>query len=242
MVSPPLPRPQAPMRKAWSTSGGQSIGSGRIGADSPKFIEDPDILRTIASGLVRSVAPAGPRAVLVTSCDSGEGKTFSASNMARALASQGLGPVLLVDANPDAPRLQRLFSTGDGEGLLDLLDGAVPKPHQLCEVPGLFVLPLGENPTDRGHLLRDDQRLAQALGNLKSMFRWIIVDGPSVFGPFDASTIAPRFDGIIVVVQTGRTRWEVVQTAQRRLNAVASNILGVVMNRRRYYIPKLLYR
>jgi Mrp family chromosome partitioning ATPase len=235
-------RPPAATRSGGFAFGGQVVPTARIRVGSPRFIDDPEVVRTIASGLVRSAATNQPRALLVTSCDHGEGKTFSASNMARALASQGLGPVLLVDANPDAPRLHRLFDTGDGAGLFDLLDGGAPVPYEVPDAPGLQVLPLGEDAAGRGHLLRDERRLIQALGSLKRAFGWVVADGPSVFGPFDASTIAPRFDGVIVVVQTGRTRWEVVQTAQRRLSTVGSKVLGVVMNRRRYYIPRLLYR
>ena len=54
--------------------------------------------------------------------------------------------------------------------------------------------------------------------------------------------IAALLDGVVMVLSCEETRWEVAQNMKSRLEASGANILGVIMNKRRYYIPRLLYK
>jgi Mrp family chromosome partitioning ATPase len=47
---------------------------------------------------------------------------------------------------------------------------------------------------------------------------------------------------VILVVESGKTRRQVALTAKRKLEGAGGKILGVVLNKRRYYIPEFVYK
>lgn len=73
-------------------------------------------------------------------------------------------------------------------------------------------------------------------------FDFVLVDCPSL----DSSPLALRWaaavDGVVMVVEAGRTRVDQIETAQRLLKASAGRLQGLVLNRRTYPIPKFLYK
>ena len=69
----------------------------------------------------------------------------------------------------------------------------------------------------------------------------MIVDGPPITVYSDAAILAPLVDGVVLVVEAEKTRWEVVSQAKRTLEESGGRILGAVLNRQRYHIPPALY-
>jgi Mrp family chromosome partitioning ATPase len=49
-------------------------------------------------------------------------------------------------------------------------------------------------------------------------------------------------DGVVMVVQAGKTKREVVQRSMDAIARYEGNILGVILNRKKYYIPGFLYK
>jgi len=70
---------------------------------------------------------------------------------------------------------------------------------------------------------------------------FVIVDGSSVLGSSDVSLIADSFDAVAIVVQCEKTKWEVLQMTAKKIETSGGNLLGVILNSRKYYIPKFLY-
>jgi len=83
--------------------------------------------------------------------------------------------------------------------------------------------------------------LKTALDQYRARFDWVVVDGPPITVYSDASILAPLVDGVVLVVEAERTRWEVVSQARRILEESGARILGAVLNRQRYHIPPALY-
>jgi len=54
--------------------------------------------------------------------------------------------------------------------------------------------------------------------------------------------IADLMDGVILVVEAEKTRWEVASRAKEDLLQANSKILGVILNRRQFHIPEWLYK
>jgi len=59
--------------------------------------------------------------VLVTSTRPGEGKTFSAANLALSFACENKQSVLLIDGDSPRPKIKHIFGLPDGPGLADKL-------------------------------------------------------------------------------------------------------------------------
>jgi protein-tyrosine kinase len=77
---------------------------------------------------------------------------------------------------------------------------------------------------------------------LKQRFDVILVDSPSAITLMDSAAISSRVDGIVLVVEAERTRWPVAENVRDRIKNSGGNILGIVLNKRRYYIPRWIYK
>ena len=77
---------------------------------------------------------------------------------------------------------------------------------------------------------------------MKAQADWVLFDSPPINSFNDAIALAAKMDGVIIVVEAEKTRWETVLRAKERIENGKGNILGVVLNKRRFYIPEWLYR
>jgi Mrp family chromosome partitioning ATPase len=69
----------------------------------------------------------------------------------------------------------------------------------------------------------------------------IILDAPPLLSSPLAQALAPTADGVVLLVEAERTRSHVAAAARDALAAAGANVLGVVLNKRRYHVPKALY-
>ena len=160
-----------------------------------------------------------PGVIAVTSCYRGEGVSVVASNLAAMLADTLLGPVLLVDARAaqDYVAEQSLsFNTNV------LKANEEPKTGQLDV-----------------HRPRDVQ---SAFLELKNVYRFIVIDAPAALKDMTALRLAGHVDGVVLVIESGRVRWEVAKQTVDLLKQANANVLGVVLNKRRFYLPNWLYQ
>lgn len=206
------------------------------------LVENFGVLAGVQGSIVSAAENKDVRTILVTSCNRGEGKTVTAIGMAYALANHSNAQVLLVDCNLTAPALHQCFGVPRQPGLVEYLGGqsGLEECASLTDDPGLFLLPHGGAGPVSFEIFRS-QSFVKKLAALKEKFDYVICDGSAVFSSSDASMIAKSFDGIVLVVECERTRWEVVQDAKERLAKAGGSILGVALNKRRYYIPKAIY-
>jgi len=205
-------------------------------------LTDEYSLTAVAAGLLRTRPGETVKSLLVTSCRSGEGKTTTAVNMARALIEEAGKRVLLVDGNHEAPMLHRAYGLKQDLGFSDLVHGRATAEQIFKRLPAddLTVMPYGALGT-RNLDFYSASHFHEILQSLGRHFDHVIVDGPSVFGRQDQGTIGAAFDGVVLVIECEKTPWEVVQSGKTRLEEIGARFLGAVMNRRKYYIPRGLY-
>lgn len=169
----------------------------------------------------------GPWAVALTSSRKGEGKSVTAANVAACLAEQPGARVCLVDVDFRRPALARLFGLEDRPGAAELLQDKASLKQVLrpTVVPGLDLLPAGEEPRNPAELL-GSERFANLLAELKRRYTWILVDTPPVHPFTDACVLAPRCNGVILVVRMEETARELVQRAMQSVQRAGGRILG----------------
>jgi len=80
------------------------------------------------------------------------------------------------------------------------------------------------------------------LGTLRKEFESILIDGAPMEMYADSSYLAPRTDGVILVVQAESTPVAAPAISLRELERVGGHVLGAVLNRTQSYIPELLLR
>jgi Mrp family chromosome partitioning ATPase len=97
------------------------------------------------------------------------------------------------------------------------------------KIPGLYVVPAGPVPINPTELLAS-RRLGPALASLESRFAHIVFDTPPMLGISDTLVLAPRVEGVVLVLRHGRSGRSSAQRAVQMLGSIRARILGVVLN------------
>jgi len=172
------------------------------------------------------------RTLLVTSAHKEEGKSSTVANLGVVMAQAGMR-VLVVDSDLRRPSISRIFGLADGAGLTDLLlnEGEDCSLYLAdTAIANLKVLRTGPLPASPSELLSSN-RLKTLIAELLKHVDIIIFDSPPVLSVTDAAVLAPRMDGVILVVEGGRTRRESVVRARDALRGVGGRLLGVVLTK-----------
>jgi len=186
--------------------------------------------RAVRTSLLFSSPDNPPRTFLVTSSGPQEGKSTTAINLAITMALTG-SRVLLVDADLRKPRLHKVFGGGNAFGLSNLIGGAteVGPALQATEVPTLMVMPSGPIPPNPSELL-GSARMGKLLALLREKFDRVIIDTPPLIAVTDATVLAARADGVILVIKAGHTGRTIVRRGKKQLEDVQARIIGAVLN------------
>ena len=181
--------------------------------------------------------------ILVTSAVVGEGASTVTRNTALALARHETEQILLVDANIRKPTQHKKFGFEREVGLSDVLMGAAPLTSAIREddASGISIMTAGSKVPSAAQLLTASALQGIVMGMLP-LFDWVIIDGPPVTAYPDSASIAIACGGAVLVVGAESTRSEVVGEARRILEDTGVDLLGAVLNRRRYHIPNFIYR
>jgi capsular exopolysaccharide synthesis family protein len=190
-----------------------------------------EAFRNLRTSVVYATPDRPPKTMLVTSLQQQDGKTSVSTNCAITLAQLGLGDVLLVDADMRHPDLHGILGVPQAPGLSDLLVGGVGVTEAVrpTRIPGLFVITAGPVPTNPAELLFSP-RFGQALAVLGERFAHIVIDTPPMLGVSDSLVLAPRVDGVILVLRHGHAGRDAAQRAVQMLGSVRARVLGVVLN------------
>jgi len=127
-------------------------------------------------------------------------------------------------------------------GLVDILQSDEQKIALNNVAWNLDVLCAGRIDGYAPVVLEFQQSLNRLLTECKNDYKFIILDSPPVNGKSTAIRLASLVDDVILVIEAERTRRETVRRAKEQLLQVRANILGIVLNKRRFPIPNYLYR
>lgn len=181
------------------------------------------------------LADRASRSVMFVSSQGREGTSTVAFQFAFALTRDARIRTLFVDAHARRPALGSSAGTPAGERTPFTL-GAPRDPAGRV----LDGWPLGEQFHEVG--LLSAALLREVVEWASSRYDWIVFDGPPVLESADAAPIAAVADGVIVVVESGRTKRPVLQRTVELLRKAGGRVLGSVLNRRRLEIPEFIYR
>ncbi len=188
--------------------------------------------RVLRTNIQFSTLDRPVKTLLVTSPNPNEGKSTTAANLAVVFAQAGHS-VVLVDSDLRRPALQRLFDVTGSSGLTTALLQSTPTADGFLMSTGmenLRLLGTGALPPNSSELL-GSARMVALVEQLKETAEVIIFDSPPVLAVADAAVLASRLDGVVLVVEAGRTRQELAQRAMESLHQVGANVLGAVLNR-----------
>lgn len=162
------------------------------------------------------------RLIMVASARPGEGKTFTALNLALAFASERNVKALLVDVDTQRSTMPKVLGIGGEKGIVDVLAGNLELSEVLIQtnIPNLMILPAGRggphvpellSSHEMGALLDEmTQRLAEY---------YFIIDTPPCMASSDAAALAPLVGQIVFVVEAHNTQQGEIEAALGTLGA-----------------------
>lgn len=192
--------------------------------------------RTLRTNITFASPDKPVHTLLVTSTSPDDGKSTTIANLAITFASSG-SPTVLVDADLRRPHLHTIFGLSNEAGLTTLVadmarskGGAVPKlPLQETQVDNLQLLTSGPVPPNPAEILAS-QRMGELLALLRSKAEYVLIDTPPIIAVTDAAVLAPKVDGVLIVINAGKTKRDLAVKARDMLRQVNANILGVILN------------
>ena len=179
---------------------------------------------------LRGEAIQGGVVIAVTSAIRGEGVSVTAANLALTAARARDAKVALVDCDLRRGGQAALFGMGSRAGLADVLTGKT----EIGEALGRFseghlaVITSGRAPGAESASLLAGTRFVQTLALLRTLFDEIYLDVPPALATADASVVAHKADGIVIVARAGTTPREQVAGAVRAL--AGAPVWGMVLN------------
>jgi len=174
--------------------------------------------------------------IMVTSARPGEGKTFTAVNLAMSIAKERDKTVLLVDADVARPSVYRVLGLQPKlPGLVEyLMDDSQALSDILLKtnVPNLRVLPAGRSHIHSTELLASDA-MRQLATEMSQRYpdRIIIIDSPPLLATSEAAVLASLVGQIVVIVESEKTSKQEVNDALGLLDQ--SKMIGLVLNKTR---------
>ena len=179
--------------------------------------------------------------VMVTSADTGEGKSLISLNLARAAARTDEKRALLIEADLRRPSLHRMIGRDSIAGLAELLGHSqdletglrelVVTPDQMRDEQSLHldVLLAGSTPPNPAELL-ESRRMGALLEAADSIYDIVIIDTPPIGVVSDAIPLVHQVDGLLVINRMGISRRDHALRLMKRFRSLNANILGVVVN------------
>ena len=217
-----------------------------VASKSPRH-PTTEAFRGLRTNLQYLLNREGQNTILVSSMHPGEGKTFTATNLA-ALISQTGKRTLLIDFDLHKPRVHKAVELERGIGLSGYLIGKTDWKDavQSTHVDGLDVLTSGPVPPNASELVlneRTDNLIAEA----RKAYDFVVIDTPPMLLITDALVLMKHVDRALLVANVKRTNLRGMRQledllAQNQLEHVSMILNGIVPTRWRYYASKYAYR
>lgn len=222
------------------------IASYEVEEGQPVTIVEPrsqvaEAFRSLRTNLQFTSVDRPLHTLLVTSPTPAEGKSTVAVNLGVVMAQSGRR-VAVIDADLRRPRIHKLLGLPNQQGISNLfvqnpihLDGTLQK----AAIDDLWALTAGDLPPNPAELLASE-KIVEIMAEVQQIVDLLVIDSPPVTAVTDSALLAPRVDGVLLVLKPGVTQMAAARQAIEQLRRLGSRLLGVVLNevdlkRSRYY-------
>lgn len=172
------------------------------------------------------------RVVALTSFSASEGKSTLSLQLAAAIAETGKRVLLLDTDLRRSVLLSRLRHKGKTMGLSHYLSGMANADEIICptDVENLYIVFAGARVPNPAELL-DSPAFEKLIPALKDAFDYVIVDSSPLGQVVDCAVIAPKLDGVIMVIDATNNSYRDEKRIKQQLDRCGARILGAVLNR-----------
>ena len=186
--------------------------------------------RAVRTSLYFGTQDENHKVIQITSPNPGDGKTTLAANLAVSIADSGKR-VLLLDADFRRPKVHKYFGLDNAVGVSTVIAGEAEIPDAIrpTSVENLSAMPCGPRPHNPADLLTSP-RFKEMIDLVREQYDFVIVDTPPLLAVTDPSVVAPRVDGVLMVLRLSKHARDSAMRATETLNSLGVRTLGVVIN------------
>ena len=215
----------------------------RVRPSLPEIVEDKllSLNRRIELLLVQGAG----RVVEFAGTQTGHNTSRLVLEFAKLIARRLNKRVLLVTAGP----LPYMRAGGNGNGSVKESWESVIREghpiddyiHPLEEGMSLWFSQMSASPATLPSII-NDPRFDSLMYSLRNRFDVVVIDSPPLSESSCAARLSSVSDGVVLIVEAGKTRWQVIKSQMQEIRANNGTVLGAVLNNRRYYIPEFIYK
>ncbi len=182
------------------------------------------------------------RTLGVMGIESGDGASTISAALALVAAQHCGLHSMLIDANSENSTLSKLFNLNGAPGLSELANGDATHAEclQTCGESGLSLISSSASYKEQQRLEATPKSLSAAIQNFQEDSDLVIVDLPPAISADRAVALAHYMDAVLWVVESEKTNVDIAQRIVRRLPHSDQQVIGVVLNKTRRYLPKWL--
>lgn len=186
--------------------------------------------RALRTNLLFSKENGRIQSLVVTSNEPGDGKSFTAANLAITLA-QLKSKTVLIDSDLRRGVLHNTFGMGKEPGFSNYLTSGLPLNSVLREthIPNLMLISCGSLIPNPSELLGSHQ-MQRFLDEVRRKFEIVIFDTPPLNAATDAVVVGTQVDGTVIVIRAGKTDRDLAKQKLELYGNVPAKILGTILN------------
>ena len=198
-----------------------------------------EVFRTLRTNIQFMNTKGKLKSILITSTLPGEGKSWTASNLAVTFAQAGK-KVVVIDADMRKGRIYSIFGVSPRPGLSNYLSGVdwdegeasnnLADYIQETEIENLYVIAAGNVPPNPSELLISEQ-MTELIEKLKGLFDIIIFDGTPSQLVTDSLILTRLVDSTVIVTASKETKKEDLKRVIKNIKNVGGTIAGIVVNK-----------
>ena len=179
------------------------------------------------------------KVITLTSAQSGEGKSTTATNLAISFAKAGFR-TLLIDADTRNSVMSGTFKSNERyQGLTSFLSGNAELSDVICDtsIDNLMILPAGQVPPNPTSLIQNDN-FKSMIETVRGLYDYVIIDTPPLGLVIDAAILAHHSDASLLVVKAGADKRRTITKLKEQLEQSGSVFLGVILNKYDIHLDK----
>ncbi|MFQ5601666.1 MAG: GumC family protein [bacterium] len=186
--------------------------------------------RSLRTNLMFSKENGRTQSFVITSNEPGDGKSFTAANLAITLA-QLKSNTLLIDSDLRRGVLHNTFGVSKEPGFSNYLTGVVPLHAILHEthVPNLTLISCGSLIPNPSELLGSHQ-MQRFLDEVRRKYELIIFDTPPLNAATDAVVVGTQVDAAVIVIRAGKTDRDLARQKLELFKSVPAKVIGTILN------------
>lgn len=185
--------------------------------------------KTIRTNLMFLLSQNNGKVIAFSSANAGEGKSTTSVNVAIALSQLG-GKVLVIDADMRRSSIHKKLHLDNQVGLANVLASLADCESAIKSVnENLDIMTSGSIPPNPSELL-GTEKFDALLAQLKEVYNYIVIDTPPINVVSDALIVAPKTDGLVLVVRDAYTPHDTIHRAIDAAEFANIKLLGTILN------------